>query len=48
MTIAQCKSARHRNIHRYSGPRRRSVSEAIAAERQLAARAAAAMKKKTK
>jgi len=47
MSAADCKAARRKNILRYGrGQLRKSVAEAIAEERQKAARQAAAKKKK--
>ena len=47
MTIAQCKSARHKNYHRYKKPHiARTVAESIMAERMRAMREMAAKKRK--
>lgn len=47
MTIAQCRSARHKNYHRYKKPHiARTVAESIMAERMRAMREMAAKKRK--
>lgn len=38
MSVGQVRAARRKNIARYRGGKKRSVNEAVAAERQRAAR----------